>query len=323
MTLYPPSIVLPIYGVFAGVGVVLTCLRFWVRLSYAPQPFPNCRLYLDDYFIVLGLVVVCACTGIQFYNGIEGGAGAAISAHSKDDEALVELKVDFAMIVIEKIAFGAIKLSLLYLCRRIFGFWDSFRRYNNALIVLIVAWTLSFFLADLLLCGPHPELEVGLDQQAAARGCGDKGALLIAFAATSVVTDLLVLVLPLPYIWRLPQRPAKKVMVCFVFLLGGISTLAGILRLVFLSVAYPTGRLNFGYVSRPGDKGPYILQAFNPTFWVMVEMCLGVWAANLPALAPLVRGINEKYKASSLYRKLSSSGLSDSATKPSSNKSAV
>jgi hypothetical protein len=37
----------------------------------------------------------------------------------------------------------------------------------------------------------------------------------------------------------------------------------------------------------------------------MVEMCLGVWAANLPVLAPLARSMNERYKSSNLYRKIS------------------
>jgi hypothetical protein len=46
---------------------------------------------------------------------------------------------------------------------------------------------------------------------------------------------------------------------------------------------------------------------FNPTFWVMMEMYLGSWAANLPALAPLMRSLNTKYRlySSTVYRKLS------------------
>ncbi|KAK3368418.1 hypothetical protein B0H63DRAFT_76076 [Podospora didyma] len=310
MTLYPPSTTIPVYAVFTGVGIALTSLRFWVRLCYSPQPYPRRnKLYLDDYFILLGLLVVCACTGIQFYNAIHGGSGEAISDKAHMAAVLVELKVDFSMIVIEKIAFGAIKLSLLFLYRRIFGFcWPSFRHLNNALIWIIALWSLSFFFADLLLCGAHPELQVGLDQALARDGCGDKGALLIAFAATSVLTDLMVLALPLPYIWRLPLRRTKKVMASVVFLLGGISVLAGVLRLTFLSVAYPTGRLNFGYKAPPRDKTPIVLLAFNPTFWVMVEMCMGVWAANLPVLAPLVRGMNERYRGGSVSQKASSSG---------------
>jgi hypothetical protein len=92
------------------------------------------------------------------------------------------------------------------------------------------------------------------------------------------------------------------------------STMAGVLRLTFLSVAYPTGRLTFGYKAPPHHKTPLVLQVFNPTFWVMVEFSLGVWAANLPVLAPLVRAWNQRYKESSVYRKMSSSGASSDAS---------
>lgn len=126
------------------------------------------------------------------------------------------------MIVIEKPGFGFVKLSLLFFYRRLFGHWESFRRWNNGLIWIVSLWTVAFFVADLLLCGAHPELQWGLDQRLAATGCGDKGALLIAFAATSVVTDAAVLVLPLPYVGRLRLGRGKKVAACGVFLLGGM-----------------------------------------------------------------------------------------------------
>jgi len=91
------------------------------------------------------------------------------------------------------------------------------------------------------------------------------------------------------------------------------STMAGVLRLTFLSVAYPTGRLNFGYKAPPHSQMQLVLRVFNPTFWVMVEFSLGVWAANLPVLAPLIRAWNQKYKESSVYRKMSASGSSNAS----------
>jgi hypothetical protein len=75
------------------------------------------------------------------------------------------------------------------------------------------------------------------------------------------------------------------------------STLAGILRTIFLCVAYPLGRLTWGYISPPEAKLPLTLKVINPTFWVMMEMLLGIWAANLPTLAPLARTISNRYRA--------------------------
>ena len=49
------------------------------------------------------------------------------------------------------------------------------------------------------------------------------------------------------------------------------------------------GRMDWGYKAPPHSETPLVLQVFNPTFWVMVEMTLGAWAANLPPLGPLLR----------------------------------
>jgi hypothetical protein len=168
------------------------------------------------------MIVVCACTSIQFYNALRGTGGAAVSDGEAKKRKEVAHRIDFTMIVIEKVAFGAIKLSLLFFYRRIFNVFESFRRVNWVLIWLIVLWSVSFIFADLLLCGKNLMLHFDLDQTRARRACGDKGALLIAFAATSVLTDALVLALPLYYIRKVQMGRSKRGAASFVFLLGAM-----------------------------------------------------------------------------------------------------
>lgn len=221
MTLYPPTTTIPVYSVLTGVGILLTGLRIYVRLS-RKKAASRGALGADDYWILMGLAVVITCTGIQYHNAIDGLSGEAASDRVSKAKILVEHKIDFSMIVIEKIAFGAIKLSLLYFYHGMFGFWPSFRRLNHAAMVLVALWAVSFFVADLLLCGRYPQYQWAVDQTMAKQKCGDKGALLIAFAATSVITDLAVLVLPLLYVRRLKLRAGKKIAASLVFLLGGL-----------------------------------------------------------------------------------------------------
>lgn len=332
MVLYDPSIIIPIYGVFTAIGIILTFLRFFVRAFISRTGHNRNPFGLDDLFILIGLVIVSTCAAIQFYNSIHGNAGKATSSETKAHEAILEYKIDFAMLVIEKPAFGAIKLSLLFFYQRIFGHWPSFQRINKWLMALIVLWTFGFMLADLFLCGVHPEYHWILDQVPNITRCGDKGLLLIVFGLSSVITDAFVVGLPLFYIRRLRLRRSKRVAAYSVFLLGGVyvffdtlinllnqfanhqdsSTLAGILRTSFLCVAYPLGRLTWGYIGPPEAKLPLTLKIINPTFWVMMEMLLGLWAANLPTLVPLVRIINNRYRASKVYRKFSRSDETDS-----------
>jgi hypothetical protein len=215
-SLYGPTTTIPVYAVFTGVGIALTGLRFWVRKSVA-----RTSLGLDDLFIVLGVFIASACAGMQFFNAIHGSGGEAITDQmAKEKAGILSRKIDWSMIVIEKPAFGFIKLSFLFYYRRIFGVWSSFRLVNNIFIVVIIAWTFSFVIADLFLCGPHPEYNWGTDQLIARDNCGNKGALLVAFAVTSMVTDGMVLSLPFFYIGRLQMPKQKKWAASVIFILG-------------------------------------------------------------------------------------------------------
>ncbi|KAH8158997.1 hypothetical protein CIB48_g9255 [Xylaria polymorpha] len=261
-----------------GVAIALTALRLWVRLSYARIP-----LGIDDFLLLFGLSIAITCNGIQYYNALKGTGGEA-TPNEMTQMVIIAHKIDWAMIVIEKAAFGAIKLSILFFYRRIFGVWDSFRRINNVLLWIVLVWAVVFTIADVLICGAHPELIWGFDQTIALRRCGNRGALLLAFSVTSVATDLPVLGLPFFYISRLQMATGKKLATSFVFFLGTVSTGASILRLIFLIVSYPVGRLNFAYAPPPDDQTPLVLKVFNPTFWALAELWLGAWAANLPPL---------------------------------------
>ncbi|KAI8948343.1 hypothetical protein F4801DRAFT_465385 [Xylaria longipes] len=268
MPYYPASTVIPIYSVFMGVAIALTGLRLWVRLSYARTP-----LGIDDCLLLFGLAVTITCSGIQYYNALDGTGGEATKdPNERTRMVIISRQIDWAMIVIEKAAFGAVKLSILFFYRRIFGVWDSFRRVNNALLWIVFVWTAVFTVADVLICGAHPELIWGFDQTIALRRCGNRGALLLAFSVTSVATDLPVLGLPFFYISRLQMATSRKLATSFVFFLGTVSTGASILRLIFLIVSYPVGRLNFAYKPPPDDQTPLVLQIFNPTFWAMAEL---------------------------------------------------
>jgi len=222
MPLYDPSIIIPIYAVFLAIGLMLTILRFIVRLFISRKPYPRNPFRLDDLFVCIGLFIVTACTSIQFYNSIHGNGGKATSTDTKAREAIIEYKVDFIMLVIEKPAFGAIKLSLLFFYRTIFSSFTSFQRINRALMVVIATWIFGFMLADIFLCGVHPGYHWILDQKPNRARCGDKGLLLIVFAATSVVTDALVVGLPLLYLRRLQLRRNKRIAAYGIFLLGGV-----------------------------------------------------------------------------------------------------
>ncbi len=64
------------------------------------------------------------------------------------------LKNEYAFQIIEKLAFGVVKLSIIFLYRRIFV-GRIFNIASWAMIAIVSAWSLSFFLATICECNPR------------------------------------------------------------------------------------------------------------------------------------------------------------------------
>lgn len=169
MTIYTPTTIITVCTVGSAIGLLLTTIRFYVRLRYAPT-----RLGPDDFFIILATIFTLLFYSLYMYDTVKGAAGNATTA--ADHVAVVEHMMDYAMMTSEKFAYGAVKLSLLFFFRRIFGLWPTFRTINNAMIVVVALWSLGFFFAGAFICGAHPERYWAVDQRIPAATCGDGGA---------------------------------------------------------------------------------------------------------------------------------------------------
>lgn len=174
MALYTPTTIITVCTIGSTIGLLLTSIRFYVRLRYAPT-----RLGPDDFFIVLATILMLLFYSLYMYDTVEGTAGNATTA--ADYAAVVEHMMDYAMITTEKFAYGAVKLSLLFFFRRIFGVWPTFRAINNAMIAVVALWSLGFFFAAAFICGAHPERYWAVDQRFPAETCGNGGACVFAY----------------------------------------------------------------------------------------------------------------------------------------------
>ena len=109
------------------------------------------------------------------------------------------------------------KLSLLILFHRIFV-TRAFRHAVKIVAAVMVAWWVATILADNLICLPikhnwYPTIP--------AR-CGNKQLLAIMPPLPWIVTDVVVLIMPLPMIWNLQMPRLQRVGLAGLFLLGGL-----------------------------------------------------------------------------------------------------
>ncbi|KAK8055945.1 hypothetical protein PG993_001172 [Apiospora rasikravindrae] len=166
-----------------------------------------------------------------------------------------------------------VKSSLLLLLLRLFGQKPGVRRFIIWVNTINLASLASIFFAIAFQCFPlqkawKPRLE-GF--------CVDRRILFVAASAINIALDLLILGLPLRIFIGLQIPKRTKIALIFVFLLGFLTTLVGISRLVLLV------------------RGLYVLlDQPDPTsnissVIIAIEANLSIITASAPALRPVLR----------------------------------
>ena len=109
-------------------------------------------------------------------------------------------------------------------------------RFSNVMIVLVAAWTISFFFTEVFTCGVHPEVQWQAITWKSNHGykCTNESFVLLWFAITDVISDIVILSMPYPRIKKLSMTTREKWQLSFVFMLGFLSLVAGIVRLGYV-----------------------------------------------------------------------------------------
>ena len=83
----------------------------------------------------------------------------------------------------------------------------------------MIAWFISLVFAVIFSC--HP-VAFFWDKTIKGGTCIDENDLAYGITATNIVTDIVVLVLPIPWLWNLQMVSARKVAIVGIFLLGSL-----------------------------------------------------------------------------------------------------
>ncbi|KAI3323799.1 hypothetical protein HD806DRAFT_495628 [Xylariaceae sp. AK1471] len=261
---------------------------------------------LDDWLILFALVGATTTAVLLLIDVAAGGAGRPLKRDSDgnpiyDDTYVLFQKVTWALGFSQILAIGLTKLSVLLFYRRIFSIRD--RRFNIisfSLIVLATLWTIAFFITNILESFPvYTEWARNPDDQ---RGNMDITTMFLSQCYTDVALDVLIIVLPIPLIWKLHMDLKKKLLISCIFLLGAVTTASSIARTV---VQYRVAR---EYRTGNVDKTYYLSPGF---YWPVIESSLGIVGACLPMLGPLGSvysmekiWLNPKHAVTSVYLRI-------------------
>lgn len=116
-------------------------------------------------------------------------------------------------------------MSLLILYHRIF-ITKAFRLVTKILVVVLALWWIGTILADNLICIP---VSHNWDPTVPAH-CGSKHLIAIIPPIPWIVTDVVVLLMPLGMVWKLHLPVLQRIGLVGLFLLGSLCVISNILR---------------------------------------------------------------------------------------------
>ncbi|KAJ6783045.1 hypothetical protein PWT90_01867 [Aphanocladium album] len=181
--------------------------------------------------------------------------------HKKDlsgDELHLALKLFFIAQTPYKIAVCLNKVATILLYLRLFSS-PRFRVAAFTIMGIIIAASIGSICATIFQCVPV----AGAWDHSIKAQCIHSGQFWVAYAVLNVLTDVMVLVLPIPMVSRLKFGKRDKVMLYGLFLLGSFVTITSILRTTSVQNSLKNKMdITFNFITRG--------------IWTLVEANLGI-----------------------------------------------
>ncbi|KAI1397064.1 hypothetical protein F4819DRAFT_490923 [Hypoxylon fuscum] len=284
-----PAEILAAAAALPALGIIVVILRFYTRL------LQKAKLGIDG-FLILPAVVLVSGMGAALIAGVEQeavgystppppGSDPELVFTWRDPKITMVQKVQFITQLLMIAAYGFIKLSIIFFYRRIFITSKS-DRFNLITIIcacVVVAWTLAYIFAVALDCGTHWVAHWGsvADLFAYCHGGFEVQQIVESLFITDLVTDVIIIALPMPRIWSLHLTLGRKIVITAIFLLGGVAIGAAAARLgIFVT--------QIKYSLDPTiDENKSVSTVM---YWSMIEAGLSLIAACLPTTHHLLRG---------------------------------
>ncbi|KAK8057257.1 hypothetical protein PG996_011194 [Apiospora saccharicola] len=248
----------------------LVGLRFLARSRFSSAP-----LDASDWCIALALLFVLALCIVDFFMVFKGGFTfdlKDVSVRFGPDALDTFFRCMAAWPLLWNCCVLTSKLSVLAMYQTLM----PIPRMKLAVRVsggFVIAYNVCGFVAGLVICQPY---EKNYDWRGVVVGkCGDVKTYYEWLSAINVVSDVIVLLLPLPFIYNLQLQLRKKIVLFMMFSVGFITCAVTIYRQTLLPSLDATNPTGTG------------LLAF---LFSTVEIGVAVSLACVPFLRPLFRG---------------------------------
>ncbi|KAI8629654.1 hypothetical protein F5Y19DRAFT_72942 [Xylariaceae sp. FL1651] len=222
-------------------GTIITLKIFFIVLSFVAvtlRLFANWKysrkLLIDDYISISAVPFLIAVSVLTDYAGN--------GFHDPNISTYLVAQLATAISVAVPLALWTCKAPILFLYLRLFGVKKWLRIISYTTLVLMALVNFSGLVAIPVACTPHTAdlSEKFIDNcQARTRIVN------VYLGGFSVLTDIVILILPLPVVFRLKLLVQSKIGLVFLFLSGLFAITASILALYFKAVSLQLPMVSF------------------------------------------------------------------------------
>ncbi|KAJ2979912.1 hypothetical protein NQ176_g2965 [Zarea fungicola] len=251
--------IIAICVVMSGLAIIIVGSRLYIRKT-------NNRIAADDWMSLLALIFAIAYSVLCI---VQTKYGLGLPVAKRPPQNLIPYtRVNYAGRPIYQVGISFFKIALLISYLRLLQGTDN-RVYRMVVWGTIAFVFLNHFGSALTLifnCNPVDKSWNPLKDGS----CLPAGASFTAYAVLTIISDIVVAVLPIPVLLKLNIPMEKKLGLMGIFALGLFTTLCSILRYTQIN------RIQFG------DKNSTML-----VVWGVIEFNVGNMVSSLPFLAPV------------------------------------
>ncbi|AEO69710.1 cbe84c1b-8afc-430f-a1ad-a8243fd95804 [Thermothielavioides terrestris] len=267
--------IVAICSVISAFSIAVVSTRLWIRHK-------NHGLAADDWMATLSMVFALAYSILCI---VQTKYGLGLPLNLRPAANLIPYtRVNYAGRPIYQLGISFFKVALLISYLRLFKgtHHNVYRRVVWIAIAAILAGHLGCALTLILACNPvHKSWDPLVPGT-----CLAPGPSFTAYAIVTIVSDVVVAIIPIPVLLKLKVNTGKKVGLIVIFLLGLFTTLCSIFRYLQID------RIQYG----DGNSTMLIV-------WGVIEFNVGNVVSSLPFLAPIflrkARQYTSKYGGSS------------------------
>ncbi|KAF2665481.1 hypothetical protein BT63DRAFT_66879 [Microthyrium microscopicum] len=155
----------------------------------------------------------------------------------------------------------------------------KYNRFVWATMIIVALWGISFLFATIFQCTPIHLYWTSKD----GKGCTNEDIRLLLATVVNIITDIMVVLMPIPIIMKLHFPLREKITLGILMCLGMVATVASIVRTVVMSQSLNTLRYDTTWNS------------FVVWIWLSLECNLAIICISVPVLRVLARRLLPQY----------------------------